>query len=61
MQPELLMAGETVHRKTNGCAALVTDRLGHAMGDGYKQEILTMHSAWGLQCGQTGMHPCALG
>jgi hypothetical protein len=54
------MTGETVHGKTNGCTALIADRLRRAMGQGCEPRILKMHSAWGLPYGQPGMHSCAL-
>jgi hypothetical protein len=61
MQPELLMAGETVHGKTDGCTALADGRMRRSMGHGCELHNLTMHTDWGLQCGHSGMHSCALG
>jgi hypothetical protein len=51
------MAGEMVHRKTNGCTALAADRLGRVMVQGGEPRILNMHSAMGHEEGHTGRRP----
>jgi hypothetical protein len=61
MQPELLMAGETVHGKTNGRMVLVADRMRCAMGYGYEPQIMNVQTAGGLSTGHNGMQASAHG
>jgi hypothetical protein len=59
MQPELLMAGETVLGRSNGWTAQVADRLRAAMGHGYEPQILHLHPAGGLNAGHNRMQASA--